>query len=285
MGSLLAATASYLDAHSRSELWLLRIDDLDTPRIVPDAEDRILKDLAAHGLHWDGSVDHQSAHLDAYEAALATLASQGLLFYCNCSRSQMTDDGRYPGTCRERTLTPSRSRTAQGSPATQAQDLAIRIRTSNTPVAFDDLIAGPRSEILEATCGDFVVRRRDGLFAYQLATAVDDGAGSIRRVVRGRDLLDNTARQIYLMSCLGLKPPEYAHVPTLLNAAGQKLSKQNLSPALSPTLAGKNLVRTLGYLGMAPPPDAARWRTGEILDWGILHWSLARVPRTDVRER
>lgn len=282
MGSLLAATASFLDARSRGERWLLRIDDLDTPRVVPGAEERILQDLQTHGLHWDGPVDHQSAHRDAYEDALTTLAGHGLLFLCDCSRSQLTDPGRpYPGTCRHRILSNSGPVNATDANA----GLAIRVRTSPVPVTFDDLIAGTCSENLAESCGDFVVRRRDGLIAYQLATAVDDGAGTITRVVRGRDLLDNTPRQIFLMSCLGLQIPEYAHIPTLLNASGQKLSKQNLSPALVPDQAPLNLVRSLSYLGMQLPPDGARWGIGELLDWAIAHWSLDRVPRTDVHER
>lgn len=285
MGSLLAATASFLDARSQADRWLLRIDDLDTPRVVPGAEEQILRDLRAHGLLWDGPVDHQSAHLDAYEEALASLARQGLLFHCDCSRSQLAEAGRYPGTCRQRILSPSGSGNTADSTALKTADLAIRVRTSGVPVTFNDLIAGPCSVNLEETCGDFVVRRRDGQIAYQLATAVDDGAVTIRRVVRGRDLLDNTPRQIFLMSCLGLWVPEYAHVPTLLNAAGHKLSKQNLSPALAADQAGANLIRTLGYLGMEPPPEGARWPVAEILDWAVANWSLASVPRTDVHER
>lgn len=285
MGSLLAATASFLDARSRSERWLLRIDDLDTPRVVPGAETQILRDLQAHGLHWDGPVDHQSAHLDAYEAALATLTRQGLLFYCECSRSQLANPGRYPGTCRHRVLSPTGSGNTLESAASMTADPAIRIRTSRVPVTFNDLIAGPCSESLEDSCGDFVVKRRDGQIAYQLATAVDDGSSTITRVVRGRDLLDNTPRQIFLMDCLGLQVPEYAHVPTLLNTSGQKLSKQNLSPALASNQAGLNLIRTLGYLGMTPLPDSARLPVGEILDWAVTNWSLACVPRTDVHEQ
>jgi len=270
MGSLLAATASYLDARSRGERWLLRIDDLDTPRNVPGAEARILSALEAHGLRWDGTVDHQSAHTETYEAALESLIVRELVFFCSCSRSQLAGFRRYPGTCRNR---------IHPAPAT-----AVRVRTTERPVRFDDLIAGIRTENLSHTTGDFVIRRRDGVTAYQLATAVDDGADHIRRVVRGSDLLDNTPRQIYLMNLLGLQVPEYAHVPTLKNAAGQKLSKQSRAPELDNSRASANLATTLAYLGLQPPADASLWSVADLLRWGREHWSLTQVPRTDVRE-
>ena len=270
MGSLLAATASYLDAHSRKERWLVRIDDLDTPRTVPGAEASILAALEAHGLHWDGPVAHQTSHTDAYTAALERLIQQEQVFFCRCSRSQLPENRPYPGTCRERTA-PS-------------PDAAIRVRVPDQPVEFIDLIVGPHIENLARTTGDFVVRRRDGLVAYQLATAVDDGSGQIRRVVRGRDLLDNTPRQIYLMSLLGLQVPDYAHVPTLRNAAGQKLSKQAHAPSLDISKASANLATVFDYLGLRPPKEASHWPVAILLQWGVEHWSLDLVPRSDIYE-
>lgn len=266
-GSLLAATASYLDARSRGERWLLRIDDLDTYRITEGSEDAILHALEAHGLLWDGPVLHQSARITEYQDALAQLARQGDTFYCTCSRRQLRGVGAYPGTCR--------------SAQRPAEDAAIRVRISEAPVTFADLIAGSITEDLATSVGDFIVRRRDGLIAYQLATAVDDGAGEITRVIRGGDLLDNTARQIYLMQRLGLMPPTYAHLPTLVNPAGQKLSKQSHSPALDPDRATDNLMRILPTLALTPP-QADFGSPAEILAWAVKHFSLSAIQGGDV---
>ncbi|HEY5644738.1 MAG TPA: tRNA glutamyl-Q(34) synthetase GluQRS [Pseudomonadales bacterium] len=262
-GSLLAAAASYLDARSRGLQWWLRIDDLDTPRVAEGAESAILSSLAAHGLHWDGPVRRQSEQVDRYLAALNELSVQQLLFYCTCSRQQLADSAVYPGTCRrQRTPVP---------------DAAVRVRVGDDPIRFTDLIHGEQTEILAQSCGDFVVRRRDGLVAYQLATAVDDGSDEVVRVVRGGDLLDNTARQIFLMRRLGLAEPAYAHLPVLVDDRGQKLSKQTNAAALDNTRPAANLLAVFDPLGLNPPPQAERWTPAELLAWGTREFALERI--------
>jgi glutamyl-Q tRNA(Asp) synthetase len=263
IGSLLAATASFLDARGRGERWLLRIDDLDTARNAEGSESAIQRTLEVHALFWDGPLQRQSEHMPGYLSALEHLESLGAVFYCRCSRKDLKGKRRYPGTCRHRTH-PS-------------ADSAIRLRVPETPITFQDLIAGRQTESLAATCGDFVVRRRDGVIAYQLATAVDDGAQEIVRVVRGGDLLDNTARQVHLMTLLELSVPAYAHLPVLTNADGQKLSKQSHAPAVDDSRPSANLVRVFPVLGLRPPDDAARWSPSELLDWGARRWSLDAV--------
>lgn len=262
-GSLLAAVASFLDARSRGQRWLVRIDDLDAPRNVPGSDTAILNSLEAHGLHWDGPVIRQSQHLSRFESAIDTLAARGQIFYCTCSRSQLRGKTRYPGTCREH-------RAPRGN-------AAIRVRVDTTPVRFDDLIEGPQSEVLAETCGDFVIRRRDGYIAYQLATAVDDGDEAITRVVRGGDLLGNTARQIFLMQRLGLSAPAYAHLPTLVGSDGAKLSKQTRAPALDDTRPNANLLAVLPHLGLKPPADAGDALPAELLAWAMPEFSLTRI--------
>lgn len=272
-GSLLAATASYLDARSRGERWLLRIDDLDLFRNVDGSEAAILRALEAHGLHWDGPIIHQSDRIADYQAALATLADAGHTFYCNCSRRQLKGLAAYPGTCRANVC-----RTEEGEP----DDVAIRVRVNDEAVVFTDLIGGTCSENLAQSPGDFIVRRRDGLIAYQLATAVDDGAEQITRVIRGGDLKDNSTRQIHLIKLLGLCPPAYAHLPTLVNPDGQKLSKQSHSPALDPDRATENLLRILPTLSLTPPADGRMASPGELLAWATDRFSLSAIRGGDV---
>ena len=258
LGSLLAATASYLDARHRGELWLVRIDDLDVPRNVPGAEDAILRSLEAHGLNWDGTVIRQSERIERYEAALAQLIRTGHTFNCTCARKKLKGLSRYPGTCRDA--------------AHPADDAAVRVRVDDRPITFEDGVVGPISEVLTESVGDFIIRRRDGLIAYQLATAVDDGEPGITRVIRGGDLLDNTARQIYLIQLLALSPPEYAHVPMVLNAAGQKLSKQTHASALDDSNATGNLLEILPMLGLTAPETFSA--PDELLQWAAAAFAL-----------
>jgi glutamyl-Q tRNA(Asp) synthetase len=265
LGSLLAATASYLDAHATQQRWLLRIDDLDVPRNVAGATDAIKTALDAHGLHWDGSVIHQSERGEHYQQALLALKQLDLTYYCQCSRRQLKDHRVYPGTCRTQT--------------TAIADSAIRVLVNEVRVAFEDLVQGHQNDLLARSTGDFIVRRRDGLIAYQLATAVDDGDSNIDSVVRGADLLDNTARQMYLMQLLGLEPPSYAHIPMLTHPDGSKLSKQTFAAPVDLLSVSSNLTKAFGWLGMSPPADARRWSCAELIGWGVEHWALDKVPR------
>jgi glutamyl-Q tRNA(Asp) synthetase len=263
MGSLLAATASYLDAKSRKGDWLVRIDDVDTARSVPGAAEQILRTLEAHGLQWDDKVDYQTEHLDKYQAAVETLAGRKLIFYCRCSRRSLSRMGVYPGKCRDN--------------VELQQDAAIRIRVDEARITFTDLIQGRQLEHLAETVGDFIIRRRDGLIAYQLATAVDDGDPRITHVARGSDLLSNTSRQLYLMALLDLSPPIYAHVPTLVDANGKKLSKQSHAPPVDASRPAANLLSVFGYLGLKPPGDPYSWNPDTLLAWGCENWSLQRL--------
>ena len=240
------------------------MDDLDASRNDPQAEAQILRALEVHGLHWDGLVVRQSQRAAHYEAALASLAAAGRLFHCVCSRRDLRGHERYPGTCRGRIR-----------PVAEA---ALRLRVEDAAIAFADLLLGEQRVCLQQALGDFVVKRRDGIIAYHLATALDDGAGEIRRVLRGRDLLACTAPQIYLMNLLGLAPPSYAHLPLLLNFLGQKLSKQTRAAPVNLKTPEANLRLCLALLGRPPPPDLDG---ADLLPWALGAWRLAEVPRQD----
>jgi glutamyl-Q tRNA(Asp) synthetase len=232
-GSLVAALGSYLDAKAHNGEWLVRIEDLDTPRVVPGAADDILRTLERFGLEWDGPVLYQSSRIEAYEAALHDLRRRGLVFPCGCSRKDVGD--RYGGTCRAglrgRSDTPS-----------------WRFRVNDETVEFVDLRLGLQSQNVADYVGDFVLKRADGPFAYQLAVVVDDAFQGITDVVRGEDLLDSTARQILLQRALGLPQPRYRHLPVVLNDTGQKLSKQTGATALDPNRVTELLAQARSLL-------------------------------------
>lgn len=262
-GSLVAALASWLDARSAGGRWLLRLEDLDAPRVVPGAGAAILRQLEAFGLSWDGPVVHQSARLDLYRDALRQLQAHS--YPCACTRRELEDsalaiDGSrvYPGTCR-----------AGLAPGKQAR--AVRLRTEREPVKFTDRVQGEIAQSVAAEVGDFVLRRADGVFAYQLAVVVDDAAQGVTDVVRGADLLDSTARQILLQRRLGYATPRYLHAPVVTNDAGEKLSKQ--TRAADARL--EDLPGALRFLGMPAPAGLA---AGELLAWAIRHWDPARIP-------
>jgi glutamyl-Q tRNA(Asp) synthetase len=211
-GSLVAALASYLDARHRDGRWLLRIEDLDPPRESEDAPAQILEQLKSFGLEHDGDVLFQSTRLDAYEAALNELSEKGLVFPCTCSRRQTPKV--YPGTCRSRAFDET------------LEPFAFRLRIDDSDIRITDACVGDRSWNLEREVGDFIVKRKDGLFAYQLAVVVDDAFQEITHIVRGNDLLDSTPRQVYTNRCLDLSIPAYLHFPVITGDDGHKLSKQ-----------------------------------------------------------
>jgi len=265
-GSLLAALASFLDARSRRGRWLVRMEDLDPAREPPGAADEILRLLDAMQLHWDGDVLYQSTRLDAYAEALQTLVDKDLVFYCLCSRKRVRElGGIYDGRCRSRTRLPAR-------PA------AVRLRVDDLPVRFDDVIQGTIIQSLPANCGDFIVRRKDGLFAYQLAVVVDDAMQQVSHIIRGHDLLDSTPRQIFLQDRLGCPTPVYAHIPVASNTLGQKLSKQHFAAPLDPAKASTHLFRALAFLGQSPPLELRGGTPGAQLQWAITNWDIQRVP-------
>ncbi len=271
-GSLVAAVGSYLEARTCGGCWLLRIEDVDTPRSVPGAADAIIATLARFGFEWDGGIVWQSRRLDAYAAALDRLKAAGAVFPCACTRREMADsamarDGsrRYPGTCRDG-LPPGRSARAW------------RVRAEGI-IRFEDAIQGPQQENLAADVGDYVALRADGLYAYQLAVVVDDAEAGVTHVVRGADLLDSSGRQIYLQALLGAPTPAYAHLPVATNAAGEKLSKQTLAQAIDAHPPTHALVAALRFLGQNPPDSLARARLDEVWQWAHAGWRLAAVPR------
>lgn len=272
LGSLLTALASYLDARRQQGQWLLRVDDLDTQRISAGAETEILRQLESHALLWDGTIRRQSEHLDEYRAAIESLNRQGLTYGCDCSRALLAqralpgpDGAVYPGTCRNRGLT--------------GPDLALRLRLADEELSFEDAGQGPQRRSLATDIGDFVVRRRDGVIAYQLACAVDEHAQRITHVVRGADLLGSCFMQLQLMQHLRLRPPRYRHLPVLVDSGQRKFSKQNHSLAIDPAQASANLLRCLSLLGQSPPPALARATAAEILAWAVPHWAAKSLPR------
>ncbi|MCF7201790.1 tRNA glutamyl-Q(34) synthetase GluQRS [Pseudomonas oligotrophica] len=266
-GSLVAALASYLDARAVAGRWLLRMEDLDPPREMPGAQQAILQTLERYGFEWDGPVVRQSERLDTYNRVIERLLERGLAYPCHCSRKKLQGHaGVYPGFCRNAGL--------------PLEGAAIRLRVPERVYAFSDRVQGEFRQQLGREVGDFVIRRRDGLIAYQLAVVLDDAWQGITDVVRGADLLDSTPRQLYLQEVLGLPQPRYLHVPLIIQPDGHKLGKSYRSPPLAADQAGPLLLRALRALGQQPAAELAGAAPGEVLAWGIAHWDAARIPHS-----
>ena len=266
-GSLVAALASYLDARAVGGRWLLRMEDLDPPREMPGAQAAILDALERYGFEWDGELVRQSERHDAYAHVLDRLFSQGLAYACTCSRKQLEGyNGVYPGLCR--------------NAGHSMENAAIRLRVPELEYAVQDRVQGEFRQHLGRDVGDFVIRRRDGLYAYQLAVVLDDAAQGVTDIVRGADLLDSTPRQLYLQELLGLPEPRYLHVPLIVQPDGHKLGKSYRSPPLTPDQASPLLLRALRALGQNPDEGLSNAPPREILDWAITHWNPALIPRT-----
>jgi glutamyl-Q tRNA(Asp) synthetase len=296
-GSLVAAVGSHLDAKHHHGTWLVRMEDLDVPRCTPGAADGILRTLDAYGLHSDEPVIYQSQRTAAYEEALQQLKDCGAAYPCCCTRKEIADsalhgiDGFvYPGTCRNGLAHPRAT-------------LAWRVRTNLFPpplggeglgggadgilppspckgegvVGFDDALQGLQSQHLESKIGDFVVKRADSLFAYQLAVVVDDAFQHITHIVRGADLMHSTARQIHLQRLLGLPTPHYLHLPVAVNAQGEKLSKQTLAPAISTDDIVATLISVLDFLRQQPPAELQDGSVEEVLGWAVRNWQPDRL--------
>jgi glutamyl-Q tRNA(Asp) synthetase len=274
-GSLVAAVGSYCLARQAGGRWLLRIEDLDPPRIVPGSADAILRSLEAFGFEWDGPVLYQSTRNELYAAALDHLRQRGLVFDCGCSRQEILasaphpgEEGpRYPGTCRSG-LPPGRHPRAQ------------RLRVPEGLLGFDDGLLGRQVQHLADAVGDFVLRRADGLYSYQLAVVVDDHDTGVNQVVRGTDLIGSTVRQIYLHSCLDQPSPRYLHLPLALGPDGEKLSKRHGAHGLE---EGEGsvvpLLRALRFLGQEIPAGLAQATPREILAAATVGFNLQNVPR------
>jgi glutamyl-Q tRNA(Asp) synthetase len=266
LGSLYTAAASYLDARAHGGRWLIRMEDLDEPRVVPGSAAGILRTLERFGFEWDGEVAWQSRRGARYAAALAALRERKLTFECSCSRAQLAEDARYPGTCRTRPPPP-------GAPA------ATRLKVEPERIEFDDRIQGRFRQNVAESVGDIVLRRRDGLFAYVLAVVIDDAAQRVTHVVRGADLLDSTPRQMYLQRLLALETPRYAHLPVLTEPGGQKLAKSSRSVPVEGGPAIPQLIQIFGLLNLSPPRGLIGVTAAEAWKWAIDAWNINNLPR------
>ncbi|MEC4748660.1 tRNA glutamyl-Q(34) synthetase GluQRS [Methylomicrobium sp. Wu6] len=275
LGSLYTALASFLDARARHGFWLLRIDDIDTPRNVPGAIDSIVETLDAYGLHWDGPVYYESQHLADYEQALVRLQQEGLVYPCICSRKMLAELASvgvshdiYPGLCRNRAVIPS------------SQPYALRIRSDERDIVFEDKLQGLIRQNLGAEHGDFILKRKEGIVSYQLACVIDDYLQGITHVVRGFDLVDSTPKQIFLQQLLGLPATSYLHVPVVIDSHGYKLSKQTLAEAV--TLRSTNVVmfKLLQLLQQKPPVRLEQASCSELLDWAVRNWDPVPLIKT-----
>jgi len=273
-GSLVAAVGSFLEARANGGEWLVRIEDLDPPRCRPGASDAILRSLERLGLAWDGSVLYQSSRTDAYVDAFERLRAAGRLRPCRCSRAQLAalPGNRSRSRGEELTHPPECVAGSQRAATTPAW----RFRAPDLDVEFVDRVQGLQVQNAARAGGDFVVRRRDGVFAYQLAVVVDDGAQGITDVVRGADLLDSTARQMLLQRALQIPLMTYMHLPLAVDASGVKLSKSGDAPDSGHAEPAALVVAVLEFLRQAPPPELKRARLDEIWAWARQHWQPSR---------
>lgn len=272
-GSLVAALASYCQARSQQGRWLLRIEDVDTPRVVDGASAQIMHDLEAFGFSWDGPVLYQSDQFEQYRHYLEKLIEQGDCYACECSRRSLREQGVrsgplgqiYPGNCRRKGLSP--------------ENHSIRLNTETAAtVAFIDQVFGRFEMNLPRSVGDFVLRRIDNIYAYHLAVVVDDELQGIDEIVRGADLLENTCLHIYLQQKLGFTTPRYLHIPLANNAQGIKLSKQTGASPVDRRQASQQLVAALGHLGQNLDAELRQGSVGEILRSAIDNWNPASIP-------
>lgn len=265
-GSLIAALGSYLQARARQGKWLVRIEDIDPPREVPGAAETILRQLEHYGLHWDDDVLWQSQRHDAYRERLAWLYEQGLSYYCTCTRARIQSvGGVYDDHCR----------TLNNGP----ENAAVRIRQRSPVTHFTDLLSGEIYANKRLACEDFIIHRRDGLFAYNLAVVVDDHFQGVTEIVRGADLVEPTVRQISLYHQFGWTAPDYIHLPLAVNARGVKLSKQNHAPALPGGDPRPVLIDALRFLNQNVTNEWQDLRIDELLDLAVAHWTLEAVPK------
>jgi glutamyl-Q tRNA(Asp) synthetase len=289
-GSLVAAVASFADARAAAGRWLLRIEDVDTTRCRPEHAVDILQTLTRFGFVWDGEVFRQSDRRDVYAAALLRLHASRAVFFCTCSRREIADsvsqdsafgvDGPvYPGTCRLHLISASPELRGQGGTGHSTAGAWRLNAQAAGEIVFSDRVQGVQQQHVAREVGDFVLQRRDGLFAYQLAVVVDDAEQGVTDIVRGADLLDSTARQIYLQQVLGAPTPRYLHVPVVCDASGQKLSKQTLAPAVSSGDAVTQLQRAWAFLGQAPLALAPSAMPADFWRLAIPAWRVALIPR------
>jgi glutamyl-Q tRNA(Asp) synthetase len=266
-GTLLAAAGSYLQSKKNRGDWLVRMEDVDVTRRVGGSDLEILRTLEAFGFEWQGEILYQSNQTGYYQQALEQLIEQSLVFPCVCSRKQLAASGSdiYPGTCRNHTLP-------------ETGEHALRLLAKDITIEFDDLVMGKQSQNIARQCGDFVIKRRDGLFAYQLAVVVDDYLQNITEVVRGADLLDSTARQIYLQRLLAYPTPDYCHLPLAVDDNGNKISKSEGAIKVDVKNREKLLFSVLEFLGQNPPADLTGSSIKDIWSWAETHWDIGHIP-------
>ncbi len=266
-GSLVTALASYLDARSKHGIWLVRMEDIDTPRCVKGMDSAILNTLEAHGLGWDGQVLYQSQQHERYQQSIDKLIDADLAYHCQCTRKQITAmGGRYNGQCRTKQL------------SNQASPTAIRYPLSGNAPPFIDGVMGaiPQGDTLE----DIVIKRRDGLYSYNLVVVLDDDYQGVNHIVRGADLLPVTGTQIALYHHLKLAVPQYSHIPVASIAPGRKLSKQNHAKPLDNNQALENIHRAMAFLSMSPPALTEYQGIEQLLEHAVSLWNMKNVPKT-----
>ncbi|MGZ4954741.1 MAG: tRNA glutamyl-Q(34) synthetase GluQRS [Methylobacter sp.] len=300
LGSLYTALAGFLQARSQQGLWLLRIDDLDIPRNVKGSADAILKTLESFGLYWDGEVYYQSRHIDIYNDIINGLQNNKLIYACTCSRKTLAASNRgqsqfgiYPGICRDRQPLPAavgNDGSAAIGTTVRMQEVeqrreqlpkepmrhsphALRIKADNRIITFQDELQGRISHNLAEQDGDFIVKRKDGIIAYQFAVVIDDDLQRVNHIVRGFDLLDETPKQIYLQQLLGFPTPGYMHVPVIIDEQGYKLSKQTQAMAVDLTSPDRVIFELLVLLKQNPPIELQQAPITELLGWAIEHWN------------
>lgn len=266
-GSLVSAVGSYLEAKCTGGSWLLRIEDIDPPREVTGSAGRIIDDLQKMGLNPDGPVLYQSSRIAAYQDAVVQLLENGLAYPCACSRKDLPESGRYAGTCRN------------GIPPGKTPR-SIRFCVDEGVSAFNDCLQGNVSDSPAASVGDFIIKRADGLYAYQLAVVVDDHFQGVTQVVRGADLLDSTTRQISLQKALGYASPDYMHLPVVVSADGKKLSKRKLTDPVNQQKPATAVEHALRFLGQSPPAGLS---LNDLWTWALEHWNSDLIPRVRLR--
>ncbi len=272
-GSLVTAVASYCHSRSIKGQWLLRIEDLDTPRVVKGSADNIIHTLEAFGFEWDGEVIFQSQRFELYDEYLQHLISQGVVYGCNCSRKKLLKEEHqigplgsiYPGYCRHKKL------------ALNSFKLRLNIETADN-IAFTDQLFGPIKLDLQKDSGDFILKRLDGIYAYHLAVIIDDFLQQVTDIVRGADLLESSCLHIHLNQLLGFSNADYLHIPLIKNDVGDKLSKQTGAKSLSIKKASTELLNSLIFLGQDAPAELADYKPADILAYAITHWDVSKIP-------
>ena len=265
-GSLIAALGSYFQAKAMQGKWLVRIEDIDPPREMPGAASAILKTLEQYGLYWDGEVVYQSQRHHLYQAQIEEWLKSGQAYYCQCSRKQIKESGGYYlGTCRNLGLT-------------NAQHCSVRLRMDNPVESFEDLKRGEMIIPHALAHEDFIIKRRDGLFAYNLAVVIDDIEQGVTEVVRGADLIEPTGRQISLYKTLHQTPIRYLHLPLAVDAEGNKFSKQNHATAIDNNNPKPAIMKAMSFLGFDLPKDFMSCTIEEMMDWGCKNWCLTQLP-------